>query len=242
MLRSAETAAKREGALLNIKASARMRHLQRAVLAEAVFDFSSSREDGTCIVVTRVAEPVLATAVEQGNRAAIHALPVNVFGSMTFHANVGANAHFLDQAGSTYEILPPRRVFHAQLLLAVDQPTKVGLLTPRALKEAHLSLCERHEVVEVKVTGCGDSWVFVQAFLLADLHGLDLNVASENLKLLKLVVDLVDMLDVERLLAVGTAHEGEGDPQGAPLVLEQLKYAIRVKNVSTTKLHAWLLL
>ena len=121
-----------------------MGHLQRAVLAEAVLDFPSSREDGTCIVMTRVAEPVLATAIEKGNRAAIHALPVNVFGAVTFHANVGANAHFLDQAGPAYEILPPRRIFHAQLLLAVDQSTEVWLLTPRALKEAYLSLCERH--------------------------------------------------------------------------------------------------
>ena len=94
--------------------------------------------------MTGVAEPVLATAVEKGNRAAIHALPVNILCAVTFHANIGANAHFLDQAGPAYEILPPRGVFHAQLLLAVDQPTKVWLLTPRALKEAYLSLCECH--------------------------------------------------------------------------------------------------
>ena len=121
-----------------------MGHLQRAVLAKAVLDFPSSRDDGTCIVVTRVAEPVLATAIEKGNRAAIHALPVNVFGAVTFHANVGANAHFLDQTGSAYEILPPRGVFHTQFLLAVNQSTKVWLLTPRALKKAHLGLCKCH--------------------------------------------------------------------------------------------------
>ena len=73
-----------------------MRHLQRAVFAEAVFDFFPSREDGTRIVVTRVAEPMLATAVEKSDRATIHAFPVNVLGAVTFHANVGANAHFLD--------------------------------------------------------------------------------------------------------------------------------------------------
>ena len=56
--------------------------------------------------------------------------------------------------------------------------------------------------------------------LLADFHCLDLDLASENIQLLKLIIDLVDMLNIDRFFAVGTLHEGESNSQGAPLVLE----------------------
>ena len=209
-----------------------MWHLQRTVLAEAILRFFPSIDEFACHVMARIAEPPLSAAVEEGDRTAKHAFPVNIIGTVSLHTNVGANAHFPDQARPANEILPPRGILHAQLLLTVDQSSKVRLLALRALKEAYLCLCKRHQVVEVEVAWGGHSRVFVQALLFTDLHRLNLDFAPEDVKLLELIVDLVDMLDIDGLLAVGAAHEGESDPQGAPLVLKQFKNAIRVEDVS----------
>ena len=78
-----------------------MRHIQRTLFAKAVFDFELPPLDAHRVIVARIAEPFGATTVEEGDRAAIHALPVDVFGAMTSLANVGANAKLSDEAGPT---------------------------------------------------------------------------------------------------------------------------------------------
>ena len=49
------------------------------------------------------------------------------------------------------------------------------------------------------------------------------------------------MVYLDRLLAGWAAHEGKSDPQGRPLVFQQLKYAISVVDVAASELDAWLL-
>ena len=50
------------------------------------------------------------------------------------------------------------------------------------------------------------------------------------------------MLRLNRLLALWAAHEAERDPQGRPLVLEQLQDAVGVEDVATLELDGGLLM
>ena len=161
---------------------------------------------------------------------------------MASHADVRANAHLLDQAGPTDQILPTRRILHVQLLLTVDQTAIVWFLAPRAHEEADLGLCEGHKVVVVEVTWSGNPLVLVIAFFLANFHCLYLNFAPQDCQLLDLIVDLVDMLNINRLLAAWAAHEGERDSQRAPLVFKKFKHAVGVEDVSAGELDTRLLL
>ena len=107
-----------------------MRHLQRAVFAEAVFDFFPSREDGTRIVVTRVAEPMLATTVEKSDRATIHAFPCYLIRSMLLTFVYTDSCHFYE-AALTEQILFLRFLLLSicSLLLAVNEAAEVRILT-----------------------------------------------------------------------------------------------------------------
>ena len=192
--------------------------------------------------MARVAEPLLPATVEKGDRAAKHALPVDVVGTVASHADVRANAHLLDQAGPTDHILPPRRILQIQLLLAIDHPTIVWLLAPRAHEEADLGFCEGHEVVVIEVTWRGNPLILVMAFFLANFHRFYLNLAPQDSQLFDLVVDLVDMLNIYRLLAAWAAHEGERDSQRAPLVFKKFKHAVSVEDVPAGELDTRLLL
>ena len=120
MLRPAQTASERERTLLDVLTSPRMWYVQWTVLAKAIFGLEFPAFEAHRIVMAWVAEPILPATVEEGDRAAIHTFPVDVLGSVASHADVRANAHLLDQAGPTDQILPPRRILHVQLLLAVD--------------------------------------------------------------------------------------------------------------------------
>ena len=63
---------------------------------------------------------------------------------MASHADVRADAHLLDQAGSTDQILPPSRILHVQLLLTINQTAIVWFLAPRAQEEADLGFSKGH--------------------------------------------------------------------------------------------------
>ena len=242
MLRPAQTASERERTLLDVVTSPRIRYIQWTVLSKAIFDLEFPAFDSHCIVMAWVAEPLLPATIEKSDRAAIHAFPVDVLRPMASHANVRANTHLLDEARPTDQILPPRRILQVQLLLAVDQAAKVWFLASRALEEADLGLCEGHQVVVVEVTWSGNPLVLVIAFFLANFHGLYLNIAPQDSQLFNLIVDLVDMLNIDRLLAAWAAHEGERDSQRAPLVFKKFKYAVGVEDVSTGELDTRLLL
>ena len=69
-----------------------------------------------------------------------------------------------------------------------------------------------------------------------------MDLAPQDRQLLDLVVNLVDMLNIDRLLAAWAAHEGERDPQRAPLVLKKFKHAVGVKDVSAAESDTRLLL
>ena len=172
MVRPANTAAQRESTLQGIVACRRMWNLQGAVLAFTVTYFLPSVN---CILVTAITEERLATAIEQCDGAAEHALPIDEVCTMDV-ADVSPDTHLLHQAWSTDEIFAPRRVFHDHLLLAIDQTAKVGLVTTSAHVEAHGVLGKLHQLVVIEVTFRGHSWIFVHALFSCDCHGLHLQV------------------------------------------------------------------
>ena len=57
-------------------------------------------------------------------------------------------------------------------------------------------------------------------------------------KLFQLLIDLMAACFSDFLLASRACHEGEGDLQSAPPVLEQLEHAVFVENMATAKLDA----
>ena len=61
------------------------------------------------------------------------------------------------------------------------------------------------------------------------------------LKLLKLIVDLIDMLALNRPLALWTAHEGKLDSKSRPFVLQQLYHTICMEDVPALKANTWFL-
>ncbi len=107
VIASAQTAAQRERTLFPVIRRWWMWDFQGAVYATTVPD---NRKP---LVVASITGPVLSTtAVEDSNRAAEHAFPVNVLSSMTLLAYVTPDAHFLHKAASADQIFFPCGFFH----------------------------------------------------------------------------------------------------------------------------------
>ena len=64
------------------------------------------------------------------------------------------------------------------------------------------------------------------------------NCIAHLAKLFQLLIDLKAACFSDFLLASRASHEGEGDLQSAPSVLEQLKHAVFVENMATAELDA----
>ena len=115
-----------------VRACRRVRHTERAVDSLAVTQLHLVVRRPAVLIVASFAEVVRAKAVEQGDGAAIHALPVDLLramlvtalhsGSVCFHLAVTASQVFLF-----------RLLFHIELPLTVDHAAKVRLLTIGAL-------------------------------------------------------------------------------------------------------------
>lgn len=78
MVTSAEAASKREDRFLRIRIRGRVRDTKWAVMAVAVAKHNLAVRWSEPFVVAPLAEVVSAKAVEEGNAAAEHALPVNL--------------------------------------------------------------------------------------------------------------------------------------------------------------------
>ena len=87
VLRTTHTTAERERTLRDVSAGPRVGYIQRTVLAETIFGLATICKP-SCVIVARIAEPPFASAIEEGHRAAKHALPVDKLGSMSPHAYV----------------------------------------------------------------------------------------------------------------------------------------------------------
>ena len=190
-------------------ASSRVRQAQRTVLAEAVLDLGFAFE---CSFMTGPAVPINPIAVIKSNGAAIHTFPVDILGSVTSRANVRANAHLLDEARPTKQILPPSLDLPVHLLLTVDKPAIVRFIAPRAHIKTDFGLGERHQVIIILVTRSGETGILVQVLLFDDLHGLDLDLTPQDVQFLDLITNLLVVLNINWLLAGGTTHEGKRDP------------------------------
>ena len=152
---SANAASKREGAAFLVvqgRRSRRVRDTQWAVMAIAVLGGRRCRIDPVDNVVAWSAEVIGAPAAERGNRATVHALPVNEFNAV-FLALSHANSHLTEHAFLAQKILFLSRALlsRVHLLLAVDQTAEIGLLALKALVERASVHREFKRLVVVKV-------------------------------------------------------------------------------------------
>ena len=210
-------------------------NFEGAVLSSTVSHLAFTLD---CLVVASVAEPDMATTAEEGNRAAILALPVDELSIVAFLADVRANTHIFQEAGATDEVLAASRVFSPHLLLAVYQATEVWLRALGAHVKADLSLRILQGFVVEEVTFCHHPLVPIHTLTLCHLHGLHLQGRSEVDELVDLIEDLINVVRLDRRLTSRTAHEGKGDPQAGPLVLEKFDDAVGVEDVPAAQLHA----
>lgn len=156
--RSARTAAKRHRAQPDVVAWRRVRDAKRTVNAAAILEPPELRASMAVLAV--VLAP--AAAYEERLRAAEHALPSDVVGAV-LRTILVSDAERLQLAPRAEEVFT-RLAFHElHLLLAVDQAAEVR-------PEAVAALVERapvQRVVEfsivIEVTGCHESFLFVQA-------------------------------------------------------------------------------
>lgn len=70
---------------------------------------------------------------------------------------------------------------------------------------------------------------------------MNLDVTSQDGELFNLVLNLINVIYLDWLLATWAAHEGKSDPQGGPLVLQQLKYTISMVDMAACEFDAGLL-
>ena len=98
-----------------------MWHSKRTIYSIAVTDYIVA-----VLIVTSIAEVCRAKAVEESHRAAEVAFPVNLLRSVLL-THFLASSVCLHLALLAAKILSFRLVLHVQLLLAINETTKVGL-------------------------------------------------------------------------------------------------------------------
>ena len=136
-----KTTSKRECALGVITARRRMRYSKWAVHSVTVTKFDLIVRRLAILIVATVAEVMCAKAMPQGNRAAVHALPVDLLFAMLFAVLLTGTVSF-HLAGFAAQILFFCVFFDAKLQLAVDHATEVRFLTVIALVKSASMHCE----------------------------------------------------------------------------------------------------
>ena len=77
----------------------------------------------------------------------------------------------------------------------------------------------------------------MESLILCDLESHLLKVVAQLSKSCQLSVNLRTARFFDLLLARGASHEGKGNLQGAPPVLEELQHAIRMEDVAASESH-----
>ena len=212
-----------------------MRDAKRAVDAVAVLDGRLAVVVLEHVVIVAViAHEVSTEAVEQSRAAAEHALPVDLCFAVDF-TDCLAGADLLQDAILAKKILGlrlvPLSVVH--LTLAVDEATEVGLLAVVALVEGATMVGKLLRLLVVYVVNVAQTCILENSLLLSMDQCLRLNLLLETKERSELGFDrLRESLHLDFLLAAGAGHEGEGDSEGGPLVLEEVDDAVRVEDVA----------
>lgn len=217
-----------------------MRNAQRTVNTIAVFGRrcpASSIEN----IVAGLAEVVGTPAAVRGDRATVHALPVDHVNAV-FLALSLANTHLFQQALLAEQFLLPRLTLPlccSHLLLAVDETTEVGLLTAVAEVEAAtmVGVLLGPAIVEV-VFVRRHALISKDTLSLRANQGLLFNGSLQVEQGAKLGHDWLRQafLELDILLAARALHEGEGDAESCPPVAQKLHDAVRVEYVAAGQL------
>ena len=143
-----------------------VRHAQCTIHAIAVLSLDLVVRRAAVLVMTVVAEVCGAEAVEEGDGAAEHALPVDLLLAVLV-ALLQTRAIGLHLALFASQVLLLRLLFHAQLSLAINHTAKVGHLAVVALVERALMHCKFKEFSLVKVAFLGKSLVFIESLVFS---------------------------------------------------------------------------
>ena len=118
-------------------------------------------------------------------------------------------------------------------LLAVNEAAEVGLLAPVAQVERAAVVCEGLWPAVVKVCRVRQALVAENPLLFGIDHRLTLNGLLQAQKGSKLGCNRPGYaLKLDLSLAAWAGHEGKGDPQCGPLVLQKLHDAVCVEDVA----------
>ena len=186
-----------------------------------------------------VAHVSCAEAVPHSHGAAVAALPVYVRGTVLF-AVTHACAISFELAVLAAQVLFFGVLFHAELLLAVDHASEVGLLAVVALEEGARVQGEAQQVALVGVAWRHQSLALVQALVLSHFKSELFDAFTELGEGGELLGDRSAAFNLYVLFAAGAGHEGEGDLEGIPSVLEKLQHAIGVEDMAAAESDAGL--
>ena len=240
VLSAAETATERERALLGVSVGGRVGHSKWAVDAAAVANLDLVVWLFAVLIVAPLTEEVSAKAVPHCHGAAEHALPVDVLIAVLV-TSLLASAVSVHGAVPAAQVLLAGPLLDSKLGLAVDHSSEVGLLAVIALVERAAVEGELEELALIMVTWGGEALILVKALVLSDLKSHLLDRVAELVEGLELSIDQLAARLFDLLLAAGARHEGEGDLEGAPLVLEELVDAVGMEDMPAAELHTGLL-
>ena len=89
-------------------------------------------------------------------------------------------------------------------------------------------------LLEVNVVFVGKTFIFEDTLISGIDQSLSLHDFFESKQRAKLLCNrLGHSLQLNFLLAARARHEGEGDPQSAPFVLQELHHAVSMEHVAT---------
>lgn len=213
-----------------------MRDSKRAVNSVAVFCRWRRWVRSVDDVVTGVAKVIGAPAAVEGDRAAIHALPVNLVITV-FRALRRARANLRQETILAKQVLLPCLLLlcSSHLLLAVHKATEVRLLAFVALEERASVQGVLQRLFEVKIVRILQTVFLQDSLLLCIAQGLSLDYLFDADDRTQGSCNRPGQsaLQPDFLLALGTGHEGERDFQGCPGVLKKFNHAVRVEDVAT---------
>ena len=237
LLRAADaTAERKDTAFPGVSASGRMSNSKRAVDAMAVLEFDHTVV-GHVLLVAIIAEVVCSEAAEECDRAAEHALPVDLNITMLF-AICLTSSHFLQETILAHEVFLFGLVI-TSLLLTVDESTEVRLFACVALVEGAAVVGVSLWLSVVVVTNRGESLIGKDALHLCVPKSHLFNFLLEAEERAQFASDGIgDTFKLDLLLAARARHESEGDSECGPFVLEELDDTVGVEDMAARELGA----
>jgi len=189
------------------------------------------------LIMARIAHVVRAKAAEQGSRATVLAFPVDLSFAVCFAISL-TGSNLLQEAILAEEIfrLGVLLLLVCHLLLAIDQSAEVRLLAPITLVERASVISELLGLAKVDIAFFGQTFIVQEALLFGVDESLLFDGLLEAKEGSKLSGDGArNSLELDLGLAGWALHEGEGDAQARPLVLEKVHDTASVEHVTASE-------